>query len=144
MRTQTGSIGLRIVFALATMLSMLLPGIAGTACAAESAAQGGEANLALPPLNDTSLANFGGLSGHSLLLAGLIVSGLGLLFGLIMFAQMRRRPVHRAMLEISELIYETCKTYLIKQGQFLAILWVLIGAIIIAYFGFIQHNDAYR
>jgi K(+)-stimulated pyrophosphate-energized sodium pump len=126
------------------MLSMLLPGIAGTACAAESAAQGGEANLALPPLNDTSLANFGGLSGHSLLLAGLIVSGLGLLFGLIMFAQMRRRPVHRAMLEISELIYETCKTYLIKQGQFLAILWVLIGAIIIAYFGFIQHNDAYR
>ena len=90
------------------------------------------------------LASFGGMSGHTLLLAGLVICGLGLVFGLIMFAQMRRRPVHRAMLEISELIYETCKTYLITQGKFLAILWVLIGAIIVAYFGFIKHMEPYR
>ena len=83
------------------------------------------------------MASFGGLSGHTLLLGGLVISALGLAFGLVMFAHMRQRPVHRAMREISELIYETCKTYLITQGKFLAILWVLIGIIIVAYFGFI-------
>ena len=116
MRTQTGPIGLRMVFTLAVMLSTLLPGIAGTSRAAESVSRGGEANLVLPPLDDASLVNFGGLSGHTLLLAGLVICGLGLLFGLIMFAHMRRRPVHRAMLEISELIYETCKTYLSRRA----------------------------
>ena len=90
------------------------------------------------------MANFGGYSGHALLLAGLLISGLGLVFGLAVFAAMRRRPVHRAMLEISELIYETCKTYLVTQGKFLSILWLLIGAIIVAYFGFIEHMEPYR
>jgi K(+)-stimulated pyrophosphate-energized sodium pump len=104
---------------------------------AETSHHGGEASLVLPRLDDPAVASFGGMSGHTLLLAGLVISGLGLLFGLVVFAQMKRRPVHRAMLEISELIYETCKTYLITQGKFLAILWVLIGIIIVAYFGFI-------
>ncbi len=144
MRTQTGRIGPRVVFTLAATLSTLLPGIAGTVRAAESAVRGGEANLVLPPLDDARLVNFAGLSGHTLLLAGLVICGFGFLFGLVMFAQMRRRPVHRAMLAISELIYETCKTYLITQGRFLAILWVLIGAIIIAYFGLIKHMETYR
>ena len=98
----------------------------------------------LPRLDDLTLANFGGYSGHGLLLGGLLICLLGLGFGLFVFAQMRRRPVHQAMLEISELIYETCKTYLITQGKFLTILWLLIGVIIVAYFGFIQHMEPYR
>ena len=109
-----------------------------------NARHGGEANLVLPRLDDTSLASFGGLSGKNLLLGGLLICLLGLGFGLLVFAQMRRRPVHRAMLEISELIYETCKTYLITQGKFLMILWMLIGVIIVAYFGFIEQMEAYR
>jgi K(+)-stimulated pyrophosphate-energized sodium pump len=112
--------------------------------APSTARHGGEANLVLPRLDDTSLASFGGLSGKNLLLGGLLICLLGLGFGLLVFAHMRRRPVHRAMLEISELIYETCKTYLITQGKFLMILWLLIGAIIVAYFGFIERMEAYR
>ncbi len=118
--------------------------VAETATSAEPSHHGGEANLVLPRLDDANVASFGGMSGHTLLLAGLVISALGLVFGLIMFAQMRGRPVHRAMLEISDLIYETCKTYLITQGKFLAILWLLIGAIIVAYFGFIEHMEPYR
>ncbi|MEI8315616.1 MAG: sodium-translocating pyrophosphatase [Verrucomicrobiota bacterium] len=123
-------------------LAAALPAVA--ADVAPRAHLGGEANLVLPRLDDTGLASFGGLSGHNLLLGGLLICLLGLGFGLVVFAQMRRRPVHRAMLEISELIYETCKTYLITQGKFLGILWVLIGVIIVAYFGFIQHMEIYK
>lgn len=126
-------------------LTILTGGLVGATLPARAAERHvSEANLVLPALNDTGLANFGGWSGHDLLLVGLVISALGLVFGLVVFAQMRRRPVHKSMLEISELIYETCKTYLITQGKFLAILWVLIGAIIVAYFGFIQHMAASR
>jgi K(+)-stimulated pyrophosphate-energized sodium pump len=65
------------------------------------------------------------------------VCALGLLFGLVTFMQLRNLPVHRSMLEISELIYETCKTYLITQGKFLLLLWVFIAVIISAYFGWL-------
>src|SRR5208282_3252859 len=101
MINQRGLIGRRIVFTLGLMLSALPAG------AAETASHGGEANLVLPRLDDAGLASFGGFSGHALLLGGLFICGLGFVFGLAVFAQMRRRPVHRAMLEISELIYET-------------------------------------
>jgi K(+)-stimulated pyrophosphate-energized sodium pump len=124
--------------------SMIAASTAVLPAVAEQIHHGGEANLVLPRLDDTSLASFGGLSGYNLLLGGLLICLLGLGFGLLVFAQMRRRPVHRAMLEISELIYETCKTYLITQGKFLMILWTLIGAIIIAYFGFIEQMETYR
>ncbi len=69
----------------------------------------------------------GGTNGRSLLMWGLLVCALGLLFGLVTFVQLRNLPVHRSMLEISELIYETCKTYLITQGKFLLMLWIFIG-----------------
>jgi K(+)-stimulated pyrophosphate-energized sodium pump len=96
---------------------------------------GGEANLKLP---DLAQAHFlGGTSGQTLLTYGLIVCALGLLFGLVTFVQLRNLPVHRSMLEISELIYETCKTYLITQGKFLLVLWVFIAVIISAYFGWL-------
>src|SRR5713226_1922364 len=94
--------------------------------------EGGEATLRLP---DLSQATFLGIPGRTLLLVGLLVCALGLGFGLATYRQLKGLPVHKAMLEISELIYETCKTYLITQGKFLLILWVFIGAIVGIYFG---------
>ncbi|MGH9937271.1 MAG: sodium/proton-translocating pyrophosphatase, partial [Blastocatellia bacterium] len=96
---------------------------------------GGEANLILPDLSQVSF--MGGTNGRSLLLIGLLVSFLGMVFGLIIYMQLKKLPVHRTMLEISELIYETCKTYLITQGKFILILEAFIAAIIILYFGFL-------
>jgi K(+)-stimulated pyrophosphate-energized sodium pump len=89
-------------------------------------------------LPDLAQATFlGGTSGQTLLTYGLIVCALGLLFGFVTFTQLRNLPVHKSMLEISELIYETCKTYLITQGKFLLVLWVFIAVIISAYFGWL-------
>src|SRR5437879_4450778 len=96
-------------------------------------AAGGEAALVLPNLNQATF--LGGIGGRALLLWGLVICALGLLFGLAQYTQLRNLPVHRAMREISELIYETCKTYLLTQGRFLLILWVFIGAIVALYFG---------
>jgi K(+)-stimulated pyrophosphate-energized sodium pump len=103
----------------------------------ESAAHrgGGEASLVLP---DLSKVSFLGVDGHSLLLIGLLVSILGMVFGLIIYMQLKKLPVHRAMLEISEMIYETCKTYLITQGRFILILWAFIAAIVVLYYGWLS------
>ncbi len=90
-----------------------------------------EANLVLPRL-DSQL--FMGVNGRSLLMAGIVVSVLGLAFGLVQYMQLRALPVHKAMLEISELIFETCKQYLITQGKFIMVLWVFIGTVIAVYF----------
>ncbi|MBW8895806.1 MAG: sodium-translocating pyrophosphatase, partial [Acidobacteria bacterium] len=103
---------------------------------AAPAHHGGEANLVLPDLSSQS---FLGVNGHTLLYSGLAVAALGLLFGLMMYAQLKAAPVHSSMLEISELIYETCKTYLVRQGRFLLILEVFIGTIMAVYFGYLQH-----
>jgi K(+)-stimulated pyrophosphate-energized sodium pump len=96
---------------------------------------GGEASLVLP---DLSKVDFMGVDGHSLLLIGLLVSFLGMVFGLIIYMQLKKLPVHRAMLEISEMIYETCKTYLITQGKFILILWAFIAAIVVLYYGWLS------
>jgi len=101
----------------------------------------GEANLKLP---DLSSVNFMGVDGHRLLVYGIAFCVLGLVFGLVMYMSLKNLPVHRSMLEISELIYETCKTYLITQGKFLLILEALIGAIILLYFGVLLHYEAVR
>ncbi|ACL67779.1 Inorganic diphosphatase [Anaeromyxobacter dehalogenans 2CP-1] len=95
----------------------------------------GEANLILPNLNGAE--RFLGMSGQTLLLAGIVVCVLGLAFGLVVAKQLKALPVHKSMREISELIYETAKTYLVTQGKFIAILWAFIAVIIIAYFGFL-------
>ncbi|HEX7831318.1 MAG TPA: sodium-translocating pyrophosphatase [Thermoanaerobaculia bacterium] len=100
-----------------------------------------EANLVLPDLGSVQ---FLGMGGNRLLLGGLVVCVLGLLFGLAMYMQLKALPVHRAMLEISELIYETCKTYLVTQGKFILLLELFIGAIMVVYFGFLRHFDAAR
>ncbi|HEV8139762.1 MAG TPA: sodium-translocating pyrophosphatase [Pyrinomonadaceae bacterium] len=106
-----------------------------TAPAAFAQGHGGEAALKLPDLSDVL---FRGIDGHRLLLIGILFCFLGLLFGLVIFIQLKNLPVHRSMREISELIYETCKTYLITQGKFIMLLWVFIAAIIIAYFGILR------
>ena len=94
---------------------------------------GGEANLELPDL--TQVDFLGGISGYNLLLFGIIVCVLGLVFGLAIYMNLKRLPVHRAMREISELIYATCKTYLTTQGKFILILEAFIAVVIILYFG---------
>ena len=96
---------------------------------------GGEANLIIPDLSQVSF--LGGIHGRSLLMGGLVFCALGLLFGLAYYAQLKRMAVHKSMLEVSELIYETCKTYLITQGKFILLLEVFIGFVILLYFGFL-------
>ncbi len=98
-----------------------------------------ESDLILPDLSSQS---FGGMDGRTLLMAGMGVCALGFVFGLAIYMQLNKLPVHRAMREISELIYETCKTYLLTQIRFILILEVLIGAIMVLYFGVLRHMEA--
>src|SRR6476469_827822 len=93
---------------------------------------GGEASLKLP---DLSQVLFLGIDGHRLLTIGILFCIFGLGFGLIIYTRLRKMPVHRSMLEISELIYETCNTYLVTQGKFLLLLWLFIAVVIVLYFG---------
>jgi len=109
---------------------------------AQAQKTGGEASLKLPDLGSVSF--LGGISGHNLLLAGLVVSALGLVFGLTIYVRLRNLPVHSSMREVSELIYETCKTYLATQGKFLMLLELFIAIIIVFYFGFLQGFEAYK
>ncbi len=111
--------------------------------AAQAPQTSGEANLVLPDLRQSTFFN-GLIDGRSLLLYSLIFVVLGLLFGVVIYFQLKNLPVHKSMLEISELIYETCKTYLIQQGKFLLILWAFIGVIILFYFGVLEHFDALK
>jgi K(+)-stimulated pyrophosphate-energized sodium pump len=104
--------------------------------AAPAQHSGGEANLVLP---DLSTETFQGINGRTLLMSGLLVCLAGLAFGMTIFTRLKNMPVHRSMLEVSELIYETCKTYLITQGKFILLLEVFIGVIMVFYFGVLQH-----
>src|SRR5216683_1019958 len=97
---------------------------------------GGEANLRIPDLSQVS---FGGMPGRTLLQWGLLVCLLGFAFGMVIYKQLEGLPVHQSMREISELIYETCKTYLVTQGKFLLVLWIFIAVIVTFYFGVLQH-----
>jgi len=114
-----------------------------TVSAATSLAQpagetvGGEAALKLPDLSQVSFFN-GSIDGHKLLLIGILFCLFGLAFGMTIFVRLKNLPVHRSMREISELIYETCKTYLVTQGKFILLLWAFIAVIIAAYFGWLS------
>src|SRR5262245_15051479 len=114
---------------------------AGPALAAAASDRRSEIDLVVPDLSQVS---FLGTDGHTLLLFGLGICVLGLVFGLVIYGQLKNLPVHRSMREISELIYETCKTYLITQGKFILILELFIGAIMIVYFGVLQRMPVYR
>jgi K(+)-stimulated pyrophosphate-energized sodium pump len=133
-----------LVVALAALVvapAVLAQTSAAPAAAAPAPHAGGEASLKMPDLSQVPV---GGFNGRTLLTLGLGVCVLGLVFGLVIYNQLKNLPVHAAMREISELIYETCKTYLIQQGRFLARLWLLIAVIIAVYFYALLHFEAFR
>src|SRR5690242_6795545 len=123
--------------AVPAVLPMLLALAGAVPLAAQQATPGGhgggEAALVLPDLRTATF--LGGINGHTQLVWGLVVCALGFLFGLMIYRQLKTMAVHRSMLEVSELIYETCKTYLQTQGRFLLVLWVFIGIAVAFYFG---------
>src|SRR5215510_3644998 len=105
----------------------------GALAAQPESEAGGEASLKLPDLSSVQFV--GGVDGHKLLLWGILICVLGFLFGLVIYSRLKNLPVHKAMRDISELIYETCKTYLLTQGKFLVLLWLFIAVVIVLYFG---------
>ena len=127
--------------ALKVLMAVMGVFLASASSASAQEAGGGEANLQLPDLSQVS---FLGLDGHTLLLFGIGFCILGLIFGLTIYNRLKNLPVHRSMREISELIYETCKTYLITQGKFLMLLEAFIAAVIVLYFGVLLHYEALR
>jgi K(+)-stimulated pyrophosphate-energized sodium pump len=110
-----------------TAVSLLTPTVA----------KASEDSLILPNLRQQK---FFGVDGHTLLLVGIVIAALGIVFGLVIYKQLQGLPVHRSMLEVSDLIYETCKTYLLNQGRFILILWVCIAAVMGWYFGFLRSS----
>jgi K(+)-stimulated pyrophosphate-energized sodium pump len=128
---------------LATILaaSAALVAAAATNAMARTAPEGGEASLKLP---DLTQVQFLGVDGHKLLLFGIVFCIFGLIFGLTIYMRLKNLPVHRSMREISELIYETCKTYLITQGKFILLLEIFIAAVIVLYFGVLLKYDTGR
>jgi len=104
-----------------------------------SAAFAGEADLKLPDVNAVDFG--GGLTGKTLMMGGLVISVLGALFGLIQYKQTVALPAHKSMLAVSNIIWETCKSYVIQQGKYLSVLWFLIAGAIIFYFGFLEHKS---
>jgi len=125
----------KMVAALAALVFAALAPAAALAQGEQSG--GGEANLVVPDLKTVSFANFGGMNGHVLLMYGLLFCVGGMLFGLAIYTQLKNLPVHQSMREISEMIYETCKTYLVTQGKFILLLWAFIAVIIALYFGYL-------
>ena len=146
MRLKTGLLrgAGRLVALLALLAAILVmpsrafaqqPEPAGAPAAQAERTGGGEAALVLPDLEQVDV---GGYNGRTLLMGGMGIAALGILFGLVILNQLRNLPVHRSMLEISDLIYETCKTYLITQGKFIMILWAFIAVVISGYYGWLN------
>src|SRR5262249_25503235 len=101
----------------------------------------GEADIHLPPLQDVSFFN-GSLSSHGILYFGLAVCVIGALFGFFQYKQTCGLPVHKSMADVSNIIWETCKTYLMQQGKFIIGLWILIALCMLSYFCGLQKNSA--
>jgi len=139
MRSTTGMLkGAGRLFALLAVLACVLAAPSRALAqppAAEAAGGGGEASLVLP---DLTLVDVGGYNGRTLLMGGMVVAALGIAFGLIILTQLKNLPVHASMGEVSDLIYETCKTYLITQGKFIGLLWAFIAVIIAGYYGWLN------
>jgi K(+)-stimulated pyrophosphate-energized sodium pump len=129
--------GVRLSKTFATFATLLLLTAASAFAQPAGEAGGGEAALQLPDLSSVRFLH-GAIDGHKLLLIGILFCIFGLGFGMAIFMRLKNLPVHRSMREISELIYETCKTYLVTQGKFLMLLWVFIAIIISIYFGWLK------
>jgi K(+)-stimulated pyrophosphate-energized sodium pump len=124
------------------MRSIILGAVAAlSVLLTSSAAYASEADLVLP---DVGQVSFLGVSGRVLLTIGLVVSFIGIAFGLYTFFKLRNLPVHRSMRDVSELIYATCKTYLLTQGKFILLLELFIGAVMVIYFGWLRGMSADR
>jgi K(+)-stimulated pyrophosphate-energized sodium pump len=123
-------------FAASVVMTFL--GVVAAAAKPPEEAAAGEANLKLPDLHQVQ---FLGVNGHALLTYGILFCIFGLLFGLVMYSHLKNLPVHRAMAEVSQLIWETCKTYIIQQGKFLLLLWSFIAIIILLYFGVLRRAE---
>src|SRR6202048_404814 len=137
MRAWLSSLRFLYKFGVTKLAGLAVAALAGAATAMAQAAEdspGGEANLKLP---DLSQGSFLGIDGHRLLLFGILICVFGLAFGLTIFTRLKNMPVHKSMRDISELIYETCKTCLITQGKFILFLWVFIAVVIVMYFGWL-------
>ncbi|HZU84566.1 MAG TPA: sodium/proton-translocating pyrophosphatase, partial [Polyangiaceae bacterium] len=132
----------KVLLAALTLVLCSLIGVSAFAQGALPVAHhaGGEDSLVVPSQIDT--LQFFGIAASKLLMLGLGVSALGVVFGLVVYAQLKNAPVHRAMREVSELIYETCKTYLFTQARFLGLLWLFIGAVIVVYYGVLKGEGA--
>jgi len=122
------------VFTFVTPLILILASVAGV--------HASEADIKIPDLSTVKFNGLGGMSGHTLMMLGIAICAVGALFGTWQYLQTKALPVHECMAKVSHSIYETCKTYLLTQGKLLAILWTLIAACMIFYFGFLQHNTA--
>jgi K(+)-stimulated pyrophosphate-energized sodium pump len=131
----------RMAKTFAASVAVTLLGAAGAFARPPEAAPSGEANLKLPDLHSVQ---FLGITGHRLLAIGMLFCIFGLLFGLVTYSRLKNLPVHHAMAEMSELIWETCKTYIIQQGKFLLLLWSFIAVIILLYFGVLLKYEALR
>ena len=105
-----------------------------------NSASASEADIHIPDLTSVKFNGLGGVSGHTLMMLGIVICAIGALFGIVQYLQTKALPVHESMAKVSHTIYETCKTYLLTQGKLLAILWVLIAACMVVYFGLLQHN----
>ncbi|WP_415908848.1 sodium-translocating pyrophosphatase [Oleiharenicola sp. Vm1] len=121
----------RAVLALATLASAI-PSFAS------------EADIKIPDLTQVHFDGLGGLSGLTLMYIGIALCAIGAAFGLVQYSQTKALPVHASMGSVSNTIWETCKTYLFTQGKFLAILWILIAACMVYYFGVLSHNSAFH
>jgi len=134
-RTRTASV-LRVLYTVLVSLFLAAPLLA------QPGENTSEANLKLPDLGQVTF--LGGIKGSTLLMFGLGVSALGMIFGLIIFNRLKNMPVHSSMREVSELIYETCKTYLATQGKFLMLLECFIAVIIVVYFGVLKGEAVFN
>src|SRR6266542_6226797 len=114
-------------------LSLLVFGLAPTLFASE-------ADIKIPDLSQVAFNGLGGVSGSMLMYLGIGICAIGAAFGLVQYMQTKALPVHESMAKVSHTIWETCKTYLITQGKFLAILWLLIAACMVYYFKILQEN----
>jgi len=145
MRIFQGSVAFlrRAAMTTAALAALLTTGAVAAVAQPASEAAGGEASLKLPDLTKVSFLKWN-INGHNLLLIGILFCLFGYAFGMWIYMRLKHLPVHRAMREISELIYETCKTYLFTQGKFILLLWVFIAVIILLYFGVLQRMEAMR
>jgi len=122
---------------------MAFAGTALLAALSSASVYASEADIKIPDLKTVNFNIFGwSTTGYTLMVIGLVVCVIGMIFGLVQYKQTKNMPVHKCMADVSQIIWETCKTYLFQQGKFLVILWLLIGFCMIFYFGGLQHMPA--